>query len=175
MMTIDSVESSMNEVVNENGHPSTGKRKGTQPKLGPLSSDLAKFTHRHVGLIVDIDLYVVNPPILYTHPHARPRMPSRSSPASEYPLQTLSHRPSLNLGINTGTGVGAGSGSSMSRLEVDNDTGSAVSPGGRASSRSKRGKKRLSDEGEESQALLGGGGLGEDELVSASQSAGELG
>jgi len=55
----------------------------------------------------------------------------------------------------------------MSRLEVDNDTGSLLSPGARASSRGKRGKKRLSDEGEESQALLGGNGVGEDDMVSS--------
>ena len=82
-------------------------------------------------------------------------MPSRSSTA-EYPLQTLSHRPSLNLS----------SAMSKDRLEPESgpSNGARLSRGN--SNSGKRSKKRLSDGGEESEALLGEGARGlEDDSV----------
>lgn len=84
-------------------------------------------------------------------------MPSRQASASEYPLTTLSHRSSLNLNPSSSSSA---SYLAMPRLEgYDNDD---LQPGpsmSRSGSRSgKRGKKRLSDGGdeeEESAALLG--------------------
>lgn len=78
---------------------------------------------------------------------------SRSSSTSDYPLTTLSHRSSLNLG--------SGSTGTMPRLDVD--AGPSTPTMSRSNSRSgRKGKKRLSDGGgdeEESAALLGRGDM----------------
>ena len=92
--------------------------------------------------------------LTYTHGvKGRGEMPSRSSTA-DYPLQTLSHRSSLNLG-------------SLSRDRLEPEAG--PSSGGTRMIRGnsgKRSKKRLSDGGEENEALLGDSSRGfEDDLV----------
>lgn len=118
--------------------------------LNHVESDISSF---FLSFLSQICLYCA----VYIYPtgeEGQGEMPSRSSTA-EYPLQTLSHRSSLNFG-------------SLSKDRLEPEAG--PSNGGAKMTRGnsgRRSKKRLSDGGdEENEALLGDGVRGfEDDTV----------